>query len=329
MTRSLADEISDLPTPEDTQVAGSDSVLSITPDLTNSDTTNIPPHILSRIAVENISAEPVMTAAVEEISEPVVTESDLLDELKRQLIDKGANPEVVAKMTLVDFEIIGKTRKNKMVTTWAHKRKANAIIKQQATVSPIEQPKTSKVKTTMSKYDNQIEQNAKDIADLKKGMAQMISLAKSGAFANQTAVIPATPMTTNSGIPKVAPAAVNESIVIPKIVSTPVVIPKVFVPTTATGEKLAPADFYRFLITEKKKHNTPYTKGKKTYPASKGVHAVISGFNQDVKDYYGQDTDVVKLTNMLVQQGVIVMQMARKGPMFFLPEDFRVSENSY
>lgn len=267
-----------------------------------------------------------MTAAVDEITEPVVTESDLLDELKRQLIDKGANPEVVAKMTLVDFEIIGKTRKNKMVTTWSHKRKATAIIKQQATVSPVEQPKTSKVKTTMSKYDKQIEQNAKDISDLKEGMKQMIALAKTGAFANQTAAIPATPMTTDSGIPKVAPAAVNGSTVIPKIVSTPVVIPKVSVPTTATGEKLAPADFYRFLITEKKKHNTSYTKGKKTYPASKGVHAVISGFNQDVKDYYGQDTDVVKLTNMLAQQGVIAMRMVKRGPMVYLPEDFTEAE---
>jgi len=164
-------------------------------------------------------------------------------------------------------------------------------------------------------YQEKLDAQSAQIADLVRGMNELTRyvMAKPGAFANQTAVIPTTPV-VQIGIPKIQD--------IPTTVSTPIVIPKVSVPTTATGEKMAPADFYRFLITEKKKHNTPYTKGKKTYPASKGVHTVISGFNQDVKDYYGKDTDVVKLTTMLSQQGIIVVQVARKGPLVFLPEDY-------
>jgi len=310
MTQSLADKIAALPDSTD-NVSGSVSALPTTPELPNSDMINVAPHLLSRIEVHNAITEPVTTGNVEENTTPIVTEEQLLANLKQELLDKGASPALVECMTIDDFEIVGKTRKNKMVSKWDAKRKADMLIKGQANVSPVEQPKTvsKKVKTTMSKYDEQIKQHDKDIKDLTTGMNKIISLLS----ANQTASVPTTPVIDIAAedhiIPKIAKQAarapVTSTTVIPKIEKTT---------STPPGATVAPEVFYPFMIKQMKKHNKPYGKESKV---SKGVHAVYGGLNKAVKDYYGEDTDVVALTNKMAEEGVIAMKMVRGGPMVF------------
>ena len=173
-------------------------------------------------------------------------------------------------------------------------------------------------------YQEQLDAQSLEIAYLKDGIVKICQLLE----ANQKAPFVATTVA--------APAApaVHAAITIPKISAQPVVptvvhgditIPKVTMPMTETGEKLPPADYYRFLITQAKKHNA-YGKNGQQY---KGVHAVISGINESVKEYYGKDTDVVKLTQTLAERGIIAMRMVKRGPMLYLPEDFAVSPAGY
>jgi hypothetical protein len=93
--------------------------------------------------------------------------------------------------------------------------------------------------------------------------------------------------------------------------------PMISTPTGIPG-KLSYADFYRRAIVEIRKKNTPYNDNG---DVSKGIHAVISGFNEYFRQYYGENTDVKAVTEMMIQQNIITSRMVRRGPMLYLHED--------
>ncbi len=54
-------------------------------------------------------------------------------------------------------------------------------------------------------------------------------------------------------------------------------------------------------------------------PKYKGIHSVFSGFNQAVKEYFGEDP--IKITKQLTEEGKITVRPAKGGVMIYLPED--------
>jgi hypothetical protein len=51
---------------------------------------------------------------------------------------------------------------------------------------------------------------------------------------------------------------------------------------------------------------------------SRGIHSVISGFNQAFRIYYGEDNPV-EIANELAQNGKIEIRIVRYGAMLYLP----------
>jgi hypothetical protein len=55
---------------------------------------------------------------------------------------------------------------------------------------------------------------------------------------------------------------------------------------------------------------------------SKGMHAVFSGFNESLREYYGFNQEQgIAAMNRLVEQGKVVSIPRKKGPMLYLPGD--------
>ncbi len=52
----------------------------------------------------------------------------------------------------------------------------------------------------------------------------------------------------------------------------------------------------------------------------KGIHSVYSGFNNAFKKYF-DGVNPVDITNMLAQEGKIVLRPVKGGVMLYLPED--------
>lgn len=54
---------------------------------------------------------------------------------------------------------------------------------------------------------------------------------------------------------------------------------------------------------------------------SKGIHVLYSGFSKAFRDFYGEQSDVRKITDRLVEQKVIVTRPAKGGVMLYLASD--------
>ena len=58
-----------------------------------------------------------------------------------------------------------------------------------------------------------------------------------------------------------------------------------------------------------------------------GIHAVYSGFNAAMRDYYGIDTkEVVKVTKQLEKDGVIVIKPSKGGVCMYIAEELKTSK---
>lgn len=62
--------------------------------------------------------------------------------------------------------------------------------------------------------------------------------------------------------------------------------------------------------------------------AYRGIHARFSGFNQAFRDYFGEDSDPVGVTNKLAKAGKIVVNPCRGGVMLYKPDEAPVVQNS-
>jgi hypothetical protein len=163
-------------------------------------------------------------------------------------------------------------------------------------------------------YQDQLNAQAQQIATLQNGMLQICQLLE----AKQNAPFVATSV-VRAPAAKASVPAMNTAI--PKIQKQVVPVKSVL---SVNGTE-SPEVYYRFAITELRKQNKPYGKSSKV---SKGVHAVYGGLNSALKKQYGEDTDVVALTNQMAEKGIIAMKMVHGGPMVYLPEDFTITDDT-
>jgi len=56
---------------------------------------------------------------------------------------------------------------------------------------------------------------------------------------------------------------------------------------------------------------------------SKGIHVVFSGFNNAMKQYYGDTVNPRDVTQALVNAGKLKIRYVKKGAMIYLPEDYK------
>ncbi|KKM93679.1 hypothetical protein LCGC14_1205880 [marine sediment metagenome] len=84
--------------------------------------------------------------------------------------------------------------------------------------------------------------------------------------------------------------------------------------TQASNGKIGLEQFFRQAMAQFRKLH-PDAK-------SKGMHAVFSGFNESLREYYGFDqAQGIAAMNELVKAGKLVSIPRIKGPMLYLPGD--------
>lgn len=69
-----------------------------------------------------------------------------------------------------------------------------------------------------------------------------------------------------------------------------------------------------------RKHNKPYLLSDGTTTVSKGIHTVISHFNEYFRQTF-PGLDPIKETARMAAEGKIGLRMVKRGAMIFLPED--------